>query len=67
MNLGTNGQIITVSGAATVMEESLRTIHLRYGIILTDHKHNRFIIARSDTVDYPLVFHRVEEYDPEFG
>ena len=35
-----------------------RTFHLRYGIILTDYKKKRYIVARMDAVDYPLVFLR---------
>ena len=44
-----------------------RTLHLRYGIIVTDHKHCRWIIARVDTEDYPLVFLREWEDDTEEG
>ena len=32
--------------------------HLRYGVIVTNNKHCRFVVARLDTVDYPLVFLR---------
>ena len=36
-----------------------RTFHLRYGIILADYKKKRYIVARMDEVDFPLVFLRV--------
>ena len=35
-----------------------RIFHLRFGVILTDHKTLRYIIVRIDTEDYPLVFLR---------
>ena len=44
-----------------------RTFHLRYGIIVTDNKHCRFVIARIDTENYPLVFLREWEDDSEEG
>lgn len=50
-----------------IEEYTPRVFHLRYGIIVTDHKHCRFIIARVDTEDYPLVFFREWEDDPEEG
>lgn len=39
------------------MEESV-IFHLRFGIIVTDQKHCRFVIARVDTETHPLVFLR---------
>lgn len=48
-------------------EYSPRTFHLRYGIIVTDHKHCRFVIARIDTEDHPLVFLREWTDDPDEG
>ena len=44
-----------------------RILHLRYGIILTCKKHCRFLIARVDTEDHPLVFLREWDDDPEYG
>lgn len=41
--------------------------HLRYGVIVTNNKHCRFVIARLDTVDYPLLFLRKWTNDPEDG
>ena len=35
-----------------------RIFHLRYGIILADYKKKRYIVARIDEADYPLVFLR---------
>ena len=37
---------------------------LRYAVILTDHKTQRFIIALQDSVDYPIVFLREWVDDP---
>ena len=37
---------------------------LRYAVILTDHKTQRFIIALQDSVDYPIVFLRKWVDDP---
>lgn len=42
-------------------------VRLRYGIIVTNHKHCRNIICRVDTEDYPLVFVREWIIDPEEG
>ncbi len=41
--------------------------HLRFGVIVAGKKHYRIIIARLDTEDYPLVFVREWENDPEYG
>lgn len=35
-----------------------RTFHLCYGIIVADYKKKRYIVARMDASDYPLVFLR---------
>ena len=50
-----------------IPEYSPRTLHLRYGIIVTDHKHCRFVIARVDTENHPLVFLREWDDDTEEG
>lgn len=47
-----------------IYEYEPRTMHLRYGVIVADYKKCRFIIARVDTEDYPLVFLR-ESVDEE--
>ena len=41
--------------------------HLRYGVIVAGKKHFRIIIARLDTEEYPLVFVREWDKDPEYG
>ena len=48
-------------------EYTPRTFHLRYGIIVTNNKHCRFVIARIDTENYPLVFLREWEEDLDEG
>ena len=51
------------------VENTLRepqTLHLRYGIILTDYKMKRYIIARADTLDRPLVIIREKIDDPDY-
>ena len=45
--------------------DDLRILHLRFGIILTDHKQCRFVVVRVDTENYPLVFLRECSDDPE--
>ena len=60
-------QFEVVEDDEVVHDEPPRTIHLRCGIILTDHKSNRFIIAREDSAEYPIVFQRTVEDDPEYG
>ena len=40
------------------IEDGSRIIHVRYGIIVANKKHSRFVIVRTDTEDYPLVFRR---------
>ena len=40
------------------MEEASMPQKLRYACILTDHKENRWIVARLEWFDYPLVFNR---------
>lgn len=37
-------------------DDDSRIIHVRYGIIVANKKHSRFVIVRTDTEDYPLVF-----------
>ena len=37
-------------------EDDSRIIHVRYGIIVANNKHSRFVIVRADTEEYPLVF-----------
>ena len=44
-----------------------RSLHLRFGIIITNYKQSRFVIARVDFVDYPLVFHREQREDINGG
>ena len=56
-----------VAKKKNMSEYSPRILHLRYGIIVTDHKHCRFVIARVDTEDYPLVFLREWDDDTEEG
>jgi hypothetical protein len=45
-----------------------RRFHQCYGIIVTNHKHCRFVIARMDTEAYPLVFLRewTKDQDEEY-
>ncbi len=45
----------------------LKIMHLCFGIIVMNNKHCRSIIARVDTVDYPIVFMREWYMDPEEG
>ena len=44
-----------------------RTLHTRFGIIVTDKKHCRFVITRVNTVESPLVFLREWSDDTEYG
>ena len=50
-----------------VLQYQQCTLHLRYGIIVTDNKHCRFVIARVDTINHPLVFLREWDDDTEEG
>ena len=52
---------------ADLLERIGDSEHLRYGVIVTNNKHCRFVIARLDTVEYPLVFLREWTNDPEDG
>ena len=40
---------------ANIMKGNSQIIHLRFGIVVTDHKHCRFVIARIYNEEYPLV------------
>ena len=42
-----------------------RIINVRYGIIVANNKHSRFVIVRADTEDYPLVFLKEFAVDDE--
>lgn len=44
-----------------------RTLHTRFGIIVTNKKHRRFVITRVNTIDNPLVFLREWSDDTEYG
>lgn len=48
-------------------EYTPRTLHTRFGIIVTDKKHCRFVITRVNTVESPLVFLREWSDDTEYG
>ena len=41
-----------------------RDIHLRFGVIVSDYKTRRHIVATQSITDYPLVFLREWEDDP---
>ena len=42
-------------------------IHLRYGIMISGYKHCRYILARIQSEDHPIVFLREWEDDEEKG
>ncbi|SFB66410.1 hypothetical protein [Ruminococcus albus] len=48
-------------------EYTPRIFHTRFGIIVTDKKHCRFVITRVNTIDSPLVFLRKWSDDTEYG
>jgi hypothetical protein len=47
-------------------DDDSRIIHVRYGIIVANKKHSRFVIVRTDTEDYPLVFLKERSDDEEY-
>jgi len=48
-------------------EDDSRIIHVRYGIIVANKKHSRFVIVRIDTENYPLVFLKEWTEDDDYG
>ena len=48
-------------------EDDSRIIHVRYGIIVANKKHSRFVIVRTDTENYPLVFLKEWTEDDDYG
>ena len=48
-------------------EDDSRIIHVRFGIIVANNKHSRFVVVRIDTEDYPLVFLKERADDDEYG
>ena len=48
-------------------EDDSRIIHVRFGIIVANNKHSRFVVVRIDTEDYPLVFLKERTDDDEYG
>ena len=47
-------------------EDDSRIIHVCYGIIVANKKRSRFVIVRTDTEDYPLVFLKERSDDEEY-
>ena len=47
-------------------DDDSRIIHVRYGIIVANKKHSRFVIVRTDTEDYPLVFLKERSDDEKY-
>lgn len=47
-------------------EDDSRIIHVRYGIIVANKKHSRFVIVRTNTEDNPLVFLKERSDDEEY-
>lgn len=48
-------------------EYTPRTLHTRFGVIVTDKKHCRFIVIRVNSIDSSLVFLREWSDDTEYG
>ena len=48
-------------------EYGVRTLQLRYGIVITNYRHCRFVVARLETEGYPLIFLREWEENTDEG